>query len=40
MEFFAPFGGWGGVQVKQPAGDVGLCGVSQVDMDYMEEEEE
>lgn len=36
MDFFVPFGGWDTVRVKQTAGDVGLCGVSQVDMDYME----
>lgn len=38
MDFFSPFGGWGAVQVKQTAGDVALCGISQVDLDYMEEE--
>ena len=38
MDFFSPFGGWGAVQTKQTAGDVALCGISQVDLDYMEEE--
>lgn len=36
MEFFTPFGGWDNVLIKQTAGDVALCGISQVDMDYME----
>jgi hypothetical protein len=35
MDFFVPFGGWGGVQTKQTGGDVGLCGVQQVDLDFM-----
>jgi hypothetical protein len=40
MDFFAPFGGWSEVaqQQKQTAGDVDMCGISQVDLDYMEVE--
>jgi hypothetical protein len=37
MDFFAPFGGWESVLIKQTGGDVGYCGVSQVDSDYMED---
>lgn len=36
MEFFEPFAGWGAVAMKQTAGDVDLCGISQVDLDYMQ----
>jgi hypothetical protein len=41
MDFFAPFGGWSSEvaqQQKQTAGDVDMCGISQVDLDYMEVE--
>jgi hypothetical protein len=38
MDFFAPFGGWSEVAQKQTAGDVDMCGISQVDLDYMEVE--
>ena len=40
VDFFAPFGGWSAVaqQQKQTAGDVDICGISQVDLDYMEVE--
>lgn len=35
MDFFAAFGGWESVLIKQTGGDVGLCGLSQVDSNYM-----
>jgi hypothetical protein len=40
MDFFAPYGGWSEVaqQQKQTAGGVDMCGISQVDLDYMEVE--
>lgn len=34
MDFFVPFGGWTECQIKQTAGDSGLCKLSQVDSDY------
>lgn len=34
MDFFATFGGWTEVQIKQTAGDAPWCGISQVDTDY------
>lgn len=37
MDFFEPFAGWESVQIKQTGGDVGYCGISQVDSNYMEE---
>lgn len=37
MDFFSPFGGWTSVAIKQTAGDSGMCGISQVDTDYAEE---
>lgn len=37
MDFFEPFGGWESVLIKQTGGDVGYCGVTQVDSDYMED---
>ena len=36
MDFFESFGGWTDVLIKQTGGDVGYCGISQVDSDYME----
>jgi hypothetical protein len=36
MEFFVPFADFTEVQVKQTGGDVGYCGITQVDSDYME----
>lgn len=36
MDFFSAFGGWEKVLIKQTAGDIGYCGISQVDPDYME----
>lgn len=36
MDFFNPFAGWESVKIKQTAGSTGLCGLSQVDTDYME----
>jgi hypothetical protein len=36
MEFFVPFADFTEVEVKQTGGDVGYCGVTQVDSDYME----
>ena len=36
MEFFEPFAGWGDVLIKQTGGDVAMCGISQVDTDFME----
>lgn len=37
LDFFTPFAGWEEVLIKQTGGDVGYCGVSQVDSDYMED---
>lgn len=36
MDFFAPFADFTEVEIKQTGGDVGYCGVTQVDSDYME----
>jgi hypothetical protein len=36
LEFFVPFADFTEVQVKQTGGDVGYCGVTQVDSNYME----
>eukprot|EP00602_Paraphysomonas_sp_CaronLab_P010234 CAMPEP_0185018932 /NCGR_PEP_ID=MMETSP1103-20130426/1595_1 /TAXON_ID=36769 /ORGANISM="Paraphysomonas bandaiensis, Strain Caron Lab Isolate" /LENGTH=248 /DNA_ID=CAMNT_0027548985 /DNA_START=70 /DNA_END=816 /DNA_ORIENTATION=+ len=36
MDFFEPFAGWEDVLIKQTGGDVGFCGITQVDSDYME----
>jgi hypothetical protein len=38
MDFFSPFGGWTSVAIKQTAGDSGMCGISQVDTDFAEED--
>jgi hypothetical protein len=35
MDFFQPFAGWTVCAIKQTGGDVGYCGVSQVDSDYL-----
>ncbi len=35
FDFFAPFAGWTQLLIKQTAGDAPLCGLSQVDTDYM-----
>ena len=40
MDFFEAFGGWEDVLIKQTGGDVGYCGITQVDSDYMEDIEE
>ena len=37
MDFFQPFSGWEKANVKQTGGDVGYCGISQVDSDYSED---
>jgi hypothetical protein len=36
MEFFVPFADFTEVQVKQTGGDVGYCGITQVDSNYMD----
>ncbi len=38
MDFFVPFAGWESVLIKQTGGDTYLCGISQVDSDYMEDD--
>lgn len=35
MDFFSPFAGWEEALIKQTGGDVGYCGITQVDSDYM-----
>lgn len=35
FDFFVPFAGWESAQIKQTGGDIGWCGISQVDPDYM-----
>ena len=37
FDFFAPFAAWNNVDIKQTGGDVGYCGVSQVDSDFIQE---
>eukprot|EP01039_Chlorochromonas_danica_P000603 gene603-652_t len=37
MEFFQPFADWTSCAIKQTAGDVGFCGISQVDSDYAQD---
>jgi hypothetical protein len=34
LDFFTPFAGWEDVDIKQTNGDVGYCGISQVDSNY------
>lgn len=34
MDFFTPFAGWESCAIKQTGGDVGYCGITQVDSDY------
>ena len=34
MEFFEPFADFDHVEIKQTGGDVGYCGITQVDSDY------
>eukprot|EP01038_Epipyxis_sp_PR26KG_P004636 gene4636-6517_t len=34
LNFFVPFSGWSTVAIKQTGGDVGYCGLTQVDSDY------
>lgn len=36
MDFFVPFADFTEVLIKQTGGDVGYCGITQVDSDYME----
>lgn len=36
LDFFAPFADFMTVEIKQTGGDVGYCGISQVDSDYSE----
>jgi formylmethanofuran dehydrogenase subunit D len=35
MDFFVPFAGWTNATIKQTAGSTGLCGLDQVDLDYI-----
>ncbi|KAJ1419800.1 glycoside hydrolase superfamily [Ochromonadaceae sp. CCMP2298] len=37
MDFFSPFAGWDRALIKQTGGDVGLCGLTQVDSNYMDD---
>ena len=39
MDFFEPFAGWANATIKQTGGDVGYCGISQVDSDYCNDED-
>ena len=36
MEFFVPFADFTWVAIKQTGGDVGYCGITQVDSNYFE----
>jgi hypothetical protein len=36
LDFFTPFADFSSVQIKQTGGDIGYCGISQVDPDYRE----
>lgn len=37
MDFFEPFSGWDEVYIKQTGGNVGYCGIAQIDADYKDD---
>lgn len=37
MDFFTPFSGWDEALIKQTGGNVGYCGIGQIDADYKDD---